>query len=121
MKPKYCSNKGEINEYVEFYPKRFVIVEGEIATYKEFKDAVDFSIFIDADWKTQLNTRITRDVEARGYSPEKAIATFLHSNLREFAEFGSESKNWSDIHIHCNEDYSLEIEAVFEKYKNLIM
>lgn len=114
QKPIYCSDNGKINKFLEFDPDRFIIVEGEIATYKDFRDIVDFSIFIDSHWKTQLNTRINRDIEKRGYTPEKAIATFLHSNLREFAEYGQESKNWSDVHIHCNDDYSLVIDAVSE-------
>lgn len=119
-KPLYCREAGRISAYETFTPDRFVIVEGEIATYREFREEIDFSIFIDSDWKTQLNTRLKRDIEQRGYTTRKAIATFLYSNLYEFAEHGAESKNWADVHVHCGEDYSLVIEAVSGKYSAFI-
>ncbi len=111
-KPCYCRVRGRIQSSAAFAPDRFVIVEGEIATYRDFHAEMDFSIFIDAHWKTQLNTRIRRDIEERGYTPQKAIATFLYSNLHEFEAYGVESKNWADVHIHCDEDYRLTIDAV---------
>jgi uridine kinase len=114
-KPIYCRQKGESHLSERFLPAKFIIVEGEISTYKEFYQLMDFSLFIDSHWKTQLNTRIKRDIEERGYTPEKAIASFLYSNLREFAEYGKESRNWADVHIHCDEDYQLVIDAVCSK------
>jgi uridine kinase len=114
-KPVYCRKKGGDGAFEQIRPARFIIAEGEISTYRELHDLVDFSVFIDSHWKTQLNTRITRDIEERGYSPEKAIEAFLHSNLREFAAHGAESKNWADVHVHCSEDYQLVIDAVCSK------
>jgi uridine kinase len=111
-KPVYCRQRGRAHGSVLFSPAKFVIAEGEISTYREFHKYVDFSIFIDSHWKTQLNARIMRDIEKRGYTPQKAIAAFLYSNLHEFPEYGAESKNWADVHIHCAEDHSLAIDAV---------
>ncbi|MCP3966166.1 MAG: hypothetical protein GY750_04340 [Lentisphaerae bacterium] len=80
-------------------------------------------IFIDSDWRTQLKTRITRDIHDRKYTEEKAIATFLQSNLREFRQFGAESKKWSDVHIFCRSDYYLELESIeeglFQRHNNI--
>ncbi len=115
LKPTYCRGRGRIHTAGPFPPDRFVIVEGEIATYREFHAEIDFSIFIDSHWETQLNTRIRRDIEQRGYTPQKAIATFLYSNLHEFSEYGAESKNWADVHIHCEKDYRLVLDAVCSK------
>jgi uridine kinase len=111
-KPVYCRQAGRAHLYETFVPDRFVIIEGEIATYRDFYDNIDFSIFIDSHWKTQLNTRIVRDIEQRGYTPQKAIAAFLYSNLHEFNEYGMESKNWADVHIHCDQHYSMVIDAI---------
>jgi uridine kinase len=120
-KPVYCRGKGMAVHTEKFMPNKFIIVEGEISTYKEFYEMIDFSIFIDSHWKTQLNTRIKRDIEERGYSPKKAIAAFLYSNLHEFAEFGAESRNWADVHIHCDEDYNLIIDAVCSKSASMMI
>jgi uridine kinase len=115
QKPLYCRVLGRSHRRQTFAPARFVIIEGEIATYSVFHAYVDFSIFIDSHWKTQLNTRIQRDIKERGYSPQKAIASFLYSNLHEFSEYGAESKQWADIHIHCDSEYRLVIDAVCSK------
>jgi uridine kinase len=115
QKPVYCRERGEIRSTENFNPSEFVIVEGEISTYREFHHMIDFSIFIDSHWKTQLNTRINRDINERGYTPSKAIAAFLYSNLHEFAEYGQESRKWADVHIFCFEDYKLIIDAVCSK------
>jgi uridine kinase len=120
-RPVYCREKGKINSTQKFEPAEFVIVEGEISTYREFHHLVDFSIFIDSHWKTQLNTRISRDIEERGYTPKKAIAAFLYSNLHEFTEYGEESRKWADVHIHCYEDYELVIDAVCSKNFSFIV
>jgi uridine kinase len=113
-KPVYNAENGTTDTTIHFTPGRFNLLDGEISTYREFRDIVDFAIFIDSDWQTQLNTRITRDIEERKYSEEKAIATFLQSNLREFRKYGAESKNWADIHLYCRADYHLELESVEE-------
>ncbi|MCB2154907.1 dihydrodipicolinate synthase family protein [bacterium] len=114
-KPVYDSEAGEARITKPFAPARFTIVDGEVATYLELRDRVDFAIFVDSDWKTQLATRISRDIESRGYSQEKAIATFLQSNLREFSAHGAESKKWADLHLYCREDYTVVVESVEEK------
>ncbi len=114
-RPLYNKTTGEATDSTPYESRRFNILDGEVATYREFRELVDFSIFIDSDWKTQLATRVERDIEARGYEREKAIATFLQSNLREFSEYGAESKKWADLHIYCDEEYHLEIESVSDE------
>jgi 4-hydroxy-tetrahydrodipicolinate synthase len=124
--PVYDSSIGDAGSVQTYQPVRFniVIVDGELATYREFRELVDFAIFIDSDWRTQLATRLGRDLTHRDYSPEKAIATFLHSNLREFSEHGAESKNWADVHLYCHDDYRLELESIsrelYEQVRSLL-
>ncbi len=110
--PIYDSDVGRARHTETYEPVRYNIIEGEIATYRAFRQYTDLSMFIDASWRTQLETRLGRDLDEREYSLDKAVATFLHSNLREFSEHGAESKNWSDIHLFCSDDYRLRIESV---------
>ena len=44
-KPIYDRNLGKINSYEKFQPKAITIVEGEIATYKEFRSFSTLTIF----------------------------------------------------------------------------
>lgn len=115
-KPVYDPAIGDAGPAELFSPSRITLVEGEVATYSEFREWVDFSVFIDAHWHTQLATRLGRDISERGYTPEKAVATFLNSNLREFSEHGAESKKWCDLHLFCHDDYRLELESIAEEH-----
>lgn len=117
-KPVYNGDTGSADSSEVFEPKRYNILDGEVSTYRDFRDLVDFSIFIDADWKVQLGTRISRDIDVRGYSREKAITTFLQSNLKEFSEYGAESKNWADVHLHCTDEHVMVVESVSQEIFN---
>ena len=119
-KPVYCRVKGRAAAARPFLPARFIIAEGEIATYRDFYDLVDFSIFIDSHWWTQLRTRIGRDILKRGYSARKALLTFVRSNLLEFKTYGAESRNWADVHIHCDRKYNLKLDAVCSRSAALL-
>jgi len=114
-RPLYNKETGEATDSTPYKAEHFNLLDGEIASYREFRELVDFTIFIDSDWKTQLATRVDRDIGDRGYDRDKAIATFLQSNLREFSEYGAESKKWADLHLYCDEDYHLEIESVSDE------
>ncbi len=122
-KPVYNRDTGVADSVEEFSPKKYVILDGEVSTYSDFSNLIDFSIFIDSDWQTQLHTRISRDLNDRNYDKEKAIATFLHSNIREYEEYGASSKNFADIHLYCESDYRLTLESmsddIYKKYKSL--
>lgn len=123
QKPLYNPERGKSDTAVFFRPRKFVFIDGEISTYHEFMSYIDFSIFIDSDWRTQLRTRISRDIEERNYDKEKAIATFLYSNIKEFEEYGASSKNNADIHLYCESDYRLTLESMskdlYNKYDSL--
>lgn len=52
-------------------PSELIIVEGLfLFHYKGVRDLLDFSIFIDVDLDVQLDRRLYRDQETRGYSRE---------------------------------------------------
>jgi uridine kinase len=110
-KPVYCSDAGRATKTEKYSPARFNIVEGEVATYKEFADIIDFHIFIDAHLDTQLQTRLNRDILQRGYTKEKAMATFVGSNINEFKKYGEGTKAWADVILFCDQDYSLTIQG----------
>jgi len=110
--PVYNTQTGVADSQKRYHPRRFNILDGEISVYREFRDLVDFTIFIDSDWKTQLNTRLFRDIQDRGFSREKVIRIFLQSNLKDFVQYGAEAKNWADVHLYCESDYRLIVESV---------
>lgn len=113
--PVYDRTTGDTGSFTECVPEKYIIVEGEISTYQEFHHLFDLSIFIEADLKTQLKSRVERDIGQYGFSYEKAVTVFLNSNLKEFVQYGAESKNWSDITCYCHNDYEIHLTAVSEE------
>ena len=122
--PVYDDVTGEIQMSGRYESNRYNILDGEISTYRQFRDLIDFSVFIDSDWKTQLNTRLFRDIQDRGYSKEKVIHIFLQSNLRDFAKYGAEAKKWADVHLYCTAEYRLLVESIsrelFGQFENML-
>ena len=113
--PVYDKKTGKADETRQFTPESITIVEGELATNSELAELVDLTIFIDSDWKTQLNSRINRDITSNGQDKEKVIHTFLQSNLKDFQRFGAAGKYAADIHLFSDENYYMSIEAVSEE------
>jgi len=110
--PLYDSTTGDTGSFEEYLPRKFTIAEGEISTYPQFRDLIDFSIFIDSDLMTQLSARTGRDVKVLGHSMKKAITTFLTSNLTDFTIYGADGKQWADVHLFCDSEYHYSLEAV---------
>jgi len=84
-KPVYNMITGIADTTQRYAPCRFNLLDGETSTYPILQPQVDLAIFVDADLHTLWRTRLTRDITERGYTHRKAIDTFIHSNLREYA------------------------------------
>jgi uridine kinase len=65
-------------------PGRILICDGELASHADIRGEFDRLIVVEAHWRTQLDTRLTRDLKERQCSLEKAVTIFLQSNLRDY-------------------------------------
>lgn len=116
QRPIYDAVSGSIVGSEPVPSRPIIIIDGEISTYESFRELLHVSIFIDAHWRTQLQTRLNRDIDVRQYSPEKAIETFLQSNLREFKTYGAHSIDWSDVLLWCDSEYQLSLKSIHPKW-----
>lgn len=80
QKPIYDHATGNNIEIELVEPRSLLIFEGITTLYPELDDLYDLSIFLNALEETQIQSRIMRDVNKRGYSLEEALA--LHENLK---------------------------------------
>jgi uridine kinase len=70
------------NVLLTIQPSEVIIVEGLfLFHYKKVFDTLDFSIFVDVDHETQLDRRIYRDQETRGYKRSEIIYQWDHHVL----------------------------------------
>lgn len=72
---EYLFNAGENKKrLITIEPSELIIVEGLfLFEYKEVYDLLDYSIFVEVDPAIQLDRRIYRDQDSRGYSREEIL------------------------------------------------
>ena len=106
VKEYFFNSPPDKNVLLTIEPKKIIIVEGLfLFHYSKVRELLDFSVFVDVDMVTQLDRRIYRDQESRGYDesdiiyqwnnhvtpcyqdfiePFKEKATFVYRNDKNF-------------------------------------
>lgn len=111
-RPVYDPVTGAADRTERYAPRRINLLDGETSTADPLQPLVDLVLFVDADIHTQWRTRLTRDVSERGYTHHKAIATFVHSNLREFGRHLAHTRARADVCLRRGPGFELRVEAV---------
>lgn len=76
------------NVLLTIQPSELIIVEGLFTLhYQDVFSQLDFSIFVDVDPATQLDRRIYRDQETRGYTRSEIIYQWENHVLPCYAQF----------------------------------
>ncbi len=74
IKEYHFNAPPEKNVLITLQPSELIIVEGLfLFHYKKIHELLDFSIFIDVDPEIQLDRRLYRDQETRGYTREAIL------------------------------------------------
>lgn len=112
VKEYFFNSPPDKNVLITIQPSAFIIVEGLfLFHYKEVFKSLDYSIFVDVDHATQLDRRIYRDQETRGYSREDILYQWENHVLPCYANFIEPYKNTSDFIFrndqHADEDFKL--------------
>jgi uridine kinase len=69
VKEYFFNSPPDKNVLITIEPAELLIVEGLfLFHYKNVINAIDYSVFVDVDHKIQLDRRLYRDQETRGYS-----------------------------------------------------
>lgn len=101
-------------------PSELIIVEGLfLFHYEKVKEMLDFSIFIDVDLDVQLDRRLYRDQETRGYSHDAIMYqwknhvlpcynNYLHPYIKE-ADFIFRND------VHADEDFEKLVSILNQK------
>jgi uridine kinase len=100
MQPVFDPEHGSVLEEIPLSPARLILADGEIAAHDHLRPHFDHLILVDAHWRTQLNTRLTRDLRERHCSLEKAIDIFLQSNLRDYPRYAKGAQEEADVLLY---------------------
>jgi uridine kinase len=89
------------NTLLTIHPSPIVIVEGLfLFHYEAVKDLINFSIFMDVDPAVQLDRRLYRDQETRGYSREDIIYQWENHVKPCYKQFLSPYEHLADFRFH---------------------
>jgi uridine kinase len=101
-------------------PSKLIIVEGLFSLhYQGVREKLDFSIFIDVDLQTQLDRRLYRDQETRGYSHEAILYQWNNHVLPCYENFLLPYKEKADFKFkndhRADEDFEHLIKEIDKK------
>jgi phosphoribulokinase len=118
LKPVYDHHTGEEVEPEIIYPAEIIIIEGVTALYDELVPLGDISFYINAPPELQLQSRLNRDVNERGYSYEDALRLFHDASIHGDCYVRPSMKHASVI-LGVRDDYHLHVSSINDKYKML--
>jgi uridine kinase len=107
--PVFDPLKGAVLEEIRVPAATLLLADGEIAAHAEVRACLDRLILVEAHWRTQLNTRLTRDLKERHCSLEKAMDIFLQSNLRDYPRFSAGAHEAADVLLYCNARHTFSL------------
>lgn len=100
--PVYNSASGESTDTVLIPACQILLCDGEIAAHSKMRVEFDGLILVDAHWRTQLDTRLSRDLQERNSSVEKALEVFIQSNLRDYPKYAAGALEAADCVLYRN-------------------
>lgn len=109
------------NTLITINPSKLIIVEGLfLFHYQEVRELIDFSIFMEVDPTTQLDRRLYRDQETRGYSREAILYQWDNHVLPCFQQFLLPYEHEADFRFHNDSRADDEFERLMYDLNMLI-
>lgn len=82
-------------------PSKLIIVEGLfLFHYPGVRELLDYSVFIEVDHKVQLDRRLYRDQESRGYSREAILYQWENHVIPCYENYLLPYRDQADFHFH---------------------
>ena len=106
---------------ITIHPSSLIIVEGLfLFYYEEVKKLIDFSIFMEVDPTTQLDRRLYRDQETRGYSRDAIIYQWENHVLPCYKQFLLPFEHEANFRFHNDSRADDEFERLMYELNMLI-
>lgn len=119
VKEYFFNSPPDKNVLITIFPSKLVIVEGLfLFHYPEVKDFIDYSIFVEVDDKIQLDRRLYRDQETRGYKRNDIIYQWENHVLPCYQNYILPYKKNADFifyNDHRSEEQYKTLHQILEK------
>jgi phosphoribulokinase len=107
-KPRYDHKTGNIIKHEIIRPKPLIVIEGVTTLYDELRDLNKISFYLDAPETTQIQSRIKRDVETRGYTLHEAL-TLIESVRPDYKRYIEPTKRFATVILDVDLDYVMHL------------
>jgi uridine kinase len=109
VKEYHFNSPPNKNVLITLEPSELIIVEGLfLFHYDEIQPMLDYSVFIDVDQAIQLDRRLYRDQETRGYTREAILYQWNNHVLPCYEQFLAPYKKNADFSFKNEEDFDGE-------------
>lgn len=113
VKEYHFNSPPDKNVLLSIEPSPLIIVEGLfLFHYPRVKKLLDFSIFVDVEPEIQLDRRLYRDQETRGYSREDILYQWNNHVIPCFENYLFPYKNEADFIYRNNEHANIDFEQL---------
>ncbi len=103
------------NVLITLDPSPIIIVEGLfLFQYSEVNELLDFSIFMDVDPEVQLDRRLYRDQETRGYSREAIMYQWKNHVVPCYKQYLEPYMHLADFIFENDQQADLEFERLIQ-------
>jgi uridine kinase len=112
VKEYHFNSPPDKHVFVTIEPSELIIVEGLfLFHYEGVRNKLDFSVFINVDTKVQLDRRLYRDQETRGYSREAILYQWENHVAPCYENYLLPYKSDADFHFRndANSDHDFEL------------
>jgi uridine kinase len=120
VKEYHFNSPSDKHAFVTIQPSDLIIVEGLFLFYYEgVRSKLDFSIFINVDADVQLDRRLYRDQETRGYSREDILYQWNRHVVPCYENYLLPYENDADFHFrndsNSDHDFKLLIKEIAKR------
>lgn len=101
FRKEYTFNQeGREPDLIELRPAPVILVEGLFVLHHQpIRDLFDLKVFIEASEHAQLERRLRRDAEERGYGREDVLYQWEHHVLPAYRDFLLPYRHLCDLHV----------------------
>lgn len=118
VKEYFFNSPPDKNVLITIEPADLLIVEGLfLFHYKEVSKAIDYSVFVDVDHGIQLDRRLYRDQETRGYKRSDILYQWDNHVLPCYEQFIEPYRNNADFVFRNDQN----ADSDFERLRNNLM
>jgi uridine kinase len=123
VKEYFFNSPPDKNVLITIEPAELLIVEGLfLFHYKQVSEAIDYSVFVDVDHKIQLDRRLYRDQETRGYKRSDILYQWDNHVLPCYEQFIEPYRNNANFVFRNDQNADSDFESLRNNLtKNLVI